>query len=126
MPKRKQIDTTDHSSVVESSAPAIVGDDEPEIITPDYTSLFPDGDTIAARVEDVCVPMVLEPFYNALISITYEGKRVTSLSRDHGIFRLWLEDGTQAAVISGQLLTVTKQAVQEAVEEPAADGDAAG
>ena len=136
MPKRKT--TNDQPEVIEgvedtADLPLHILPDfgdrlrefDPDAIEP-YTIIFSKGDTIDMRVELLCQPLFLEPFYAGKITFHYEGKRVTSLSRDHGIFRLWLEDGTQAAVISGQLLTVTKQAVQESVAEPAADGDAAG
>lgn len=90
--------------------PVTLADGEP------YTLVIKDGEAAVVPVESVCVPAFLEPLYNALITITYNGKRVTSMGRDHGIFRLWLEDGTLAAVTHGQRLTVINGSVVQSVE----------
>jgi hypothetical protein len=76
-------------------------------VEPSYTALFASGDSVEAYVEDLCTPLYLAPFYEARIAIAYEGKRLTSMARDHGIFRLVLEDETRVSVVSRQLLTVT-------------------
>ena len=103
-------------------------------VEPSYTALFASGASVEAYVEDLCVPLYLAPFYEGKIAIAYEGKRLTSMARDHGIFRLVLEDETRVSVVSRQLLTVTNTplvedvAVEVVVDDSSAalDGDAIG
>jgi len=103
-------------------------------VEPSYEAIFASGDTVEMNVEDLCIPLYLEPFYEARITIIYQGKRVMSMARNHGIFRLWLEDGEEIAATSAQVLVVTRGTVSQEIEgtlsftglvfnEPDADGD---
>lgn len=94
-----------------------------------YTIIFTNGDTVEMAVEAIFQPLFLVPMYAGEITVTYDFKRITHLSREHGIFRLVLEDDTRAAIVSGQMLTVTNTPIvreEPPQDEPIADGDAAG
>jgi len=71
-----------------------------------YFALFTDGDTVELNIEDFCVPEYLAPFYEGKLSATYEGKRVVSASRDGGVYRLMFEDGSRAAIVERQKMTL--------------------
>jgi hypothetical protein len=95
--------------------------DPDQISEPSYTIIFTDGDTVEMRVEALCEPRFLEPFYAGQITIKYNDVRVTSLARDHGIFRLVLEGGERAAVLSGQPLMVTNTPIAQGSEADGAE-----
>jgi len=82
-----------------------------------YTIIFTDGDTIDMPIEALCDSLFLVPFYDGRITITYDGKRITHMSREQGIFRLVLEDESRSAVISGQMLTVKNTAAEKAAAD---------
>lgn len=126
MPKRKQIEETSIDTENQSTDSSELVE---VLVVEPYTIIFTNGDPVAVPVEALCVPVFLEPFYNNAIAIIYNGKRITHMSREHGIFRLVLEDGTRAAIVSGQMLTVTHTPIvreEPPQDETIADGDAAG
>jgi hypothetical protein len=105
MPKRKIEQPADDSA--NALAPETADDSSASDL---IAALFAESTVATLAIENFCIPEYLAPFYEGNLEAVYNDKRVTSASRDGGIYRLVFEDGSRAAVIGSQQVVITQVA----------------